>query len=155
MPENSDENAIFQKLQTFCSYRERCSFEVQQKLRRMGINKSQDKKIIDKLKKEGFINDQRFAETYIRGKLFNNNWGKIKTRFHLEQLKVPVEFIKKGFESIEEEEYKNVIQKLIEKKIIELPGQYNEMKKNKIARYCIQKGFEPYLIWQMINEHKE
>ncbi len=154
MPENSDENVILKKMQTFCSYRERCSFEAQQKLRRMGIDKARDKKIIEKLKKDGFIDDQRFAETYVRSKLLNNNWGKIKTRFYLEQLKVPEKFIQKGFDLIDQEQYNNVIKKLIEKKNIEFPGRYNEVKKNKIARYCIQKGFEPSLVWQLMKENR-
>ncbi len=152
MLENIRKNSVLKVLQTFCSYRERCSFEVQQKLRRMGIVNPYREKLINELKEEGFIDDKRFAETYARGKLINNNWGKVKTRFSLQHLKIPEEYINKAFESIEEDDYNNILQKIIENKCAEITEPNIEIKKNKIARYCIQKGFEPSLIWQMINK---
>jgi len=154
MPEFPCQKDLYQKLQSFCSYRERSTFEVSQKLKESGVNIEKQKQIIDKLKEEGFVDDRRFVETYVRSKLFNNHWGKVKTELHLKQLNIPEDLIAEGLGSVDGSEYQNILKKVISKKNNEIADTNVEIKKHKIARYCIQKGFEPSLVWSFINDIK-
>ncbi len=153
MSTNQKEQYIYEKLKTFCSYRERCSHEVKEKLTELKANELQKEQIINKLYKEDFINDERFAEVYARGKFFSNNWGKIKIEFHLNQFNIPKEYINKAFQAINESEYRSKLQQIIEKKYHENADINYKIRKNKTARYCIQKGFEPWLVWQILNDN--
>ncbi len=148
----SHEEELFQKLQSYCAYRERCSFEVQQKLRRMGAGKAHMENIIKRLEKEGFLDDKRFTETYVKSKILNNNWGKTKVRYYLKHFKIPEKQIEEVFNLIDEEEYNKNLRNIIKKKYNEIRNDNSDVKKNKTANYCIQKGFETYLVWQLINE---
>jgi len=152
MPKYYNKEELYKKLQSFCAYRERCSFEVHQKLQELGANSDNTMHLISKLKEEGFINDKRFAETYVRSKLFNNKWGKLKAKNNLKQLNIPEKYINNAMDSINEEGYKNILQTVIDKKINEISDTDKEIKNNKIARHCIQKGFESSLVWQLLND---
>ena len=143
---------LYKKLQSFCAYRERCSFEVHQKLQELEANNDNTNYLIDKLKEDGFIDDKRFVETYVRSKLFNNKWGKLKIKNNLKQLNIPEKYINNALDSIDQEEYKNILQTVINKKNNEINDTDKEIKNNKIVRHCIQKGFEPPLVWQLLND---
>ncbi len=146
------EEELFQKLQSFCAYRERCSFEVEQKLRRMGAGKTHIEKTIIRLKKDGFLDDRRFTDIYVRSKMFNKNWGKTKTKYYLRQLNIPEKYIADVFGCVDENEYNNNLKDIIKKKYSQISVKDEAIRKNKTANYCIQKGFEAYLVWQLIDE---
>ncbi|MBP5584331.1 MAG: RecX family transcriptional regulator, partial [Bacteroidales bacterium] len=64
---------------------ERNEQDVQKKLKLWEISENESRKIVARLQEEGFISQERYLKSYIRGKFVYNKWGKIKIRYALLQ----------------------------------------------------------------------
>ncbi len=138
------------KARRFCAWRERCSKEVEEKLKAQGAKERQIVAVIDQLGKEGFIDNQRFAKTYVRAKFENNRWGKVKIKAELMQRNISNENINNALGEIDEENYKQTLRTLIIKKIHDLTAKKKDHVREKTAAYCIQKGYEPSFVWETL-----
>lgn len=144
---------IFEKIKFYCKYRERCVKEVRTKLLSYKLQKADTERILDDLINENYINDERFATAFVRGKFSLNHWGKLKIKIALKQLEINDHIIKNALNVINEEEYKRIINKLAEKKFYQLRAEKNLLtKKIKIQNFLLQKGFERNLISDVIKK---
>ncbi|AEE53864.1 regulatory protein RecX [Haliscomenobacter hydrossis] len=141
-----------QKLQRYCAFQERCHQEVRQKLYELSVYGDLQEEIVAELISENFLNEERFARTYARGKFRTRSWGRIRIQQELKQRKVSEYCIRKGMEEIEEEEYLKALQKIIAKKQAELAGEEEFAARQKTAQYAMRKGFESELIWAILRE---
>ena len=151
-PISEGNDAVLQKLRHFCSFQERCTAEVEEKLTSLGAGKGQAPALIEQLRKEKFLDDERFARTFARGKFRINRWGRVKIRYELAGRGIPEEIIRKGLEEIDEEEYLEAINNLVRKKLNEIKGQKKLTIRNKIFTFVSGKGFEADLISSAIKE---
>lgn len=139
---------VLAKVEAFCAYRERCPWEVRQKLRELGMEGETAEQIYTVLETDGFFNEARFAIAYAGGKFRINHWGRVRIRLELQQRHIAPALIRQALESIEETEYRAVLQQLIERKRRQLgPGKHE---RNKIAAAIIRAGFEPELVFQYL-----
>lgn len=76
-PRKSPQKAL-ETLEWLCSKMERCPEDVRRSLYRWGIDRSEWEGIIDKLKQNQFIDEQRYTRAYIREKLSVGRWGTAK-----------------------------------------------------------------------------
>ena len=141
-----------QKLQRYCAFQERCHQEVRQKLYELSVYGDLQEEIVAELISDNFLNEERFARTYARGKFRSRSWGRIRIQQELKQRKVSDYCIRKGMEEIEEEEYLKALQKIIAKKQAELAGGEEFTARQKTAQYAMRKGFESELIWAILRE---
>jgi regulatory protein len=138
----------------FCSYRERAHNEVRTKLINMGVYGDKLEEIIAQLVSEGYLNEERYARAYVSGKFRIKQWGRRKILMGLKKQQIGEYAIRKGMTEIDDEEYEEVISKLIQKKM-ESSRITNQFEKNKkVALFLAQKGFEPELIWAKIKENE-
>ena len=148
------EEAI-QKLRHYCSYQERSHYEVQQKLWELGVRRVEHDEIISTLIEEDYLNEERFAKAFVGGKFRMKDWGRKKIWHALKEKQVSEYNIKKGMKEIDDEEYKNVLQELAEKKYALLKGEQYLVRKKKTIDYLTQKGFEVDLVLRVMNELTE
>lgn len=141
-----------QKLQRYCAFQERCHQEVRQKLYELSVYGDLLEEIIAELIADNFLNEERFARTYARGKFRTRSWGRVRIQQELKQRKVSDYCIRKGMEEIDEEEYLKTLQKVIAKKQAELTGEEQFTARQKTAQYAMRKGFESELIWAILRE---
>lgn len=144
----------FQKLKHYCAYQERCHYEVRQKAYELGLRKADVEEQIANLIEEGYLNEERFARMFSRGKFSLKNWGRIKIRNELRMKKMSDYCISKGMTEIDDEEYEKVLKTLAKEKWkkINSRGANRFVKMTKTRNYLLQKGFEPHLIMKAINE---
>lgn len=74
-----------QKLMHFCAYRDRSQREVENKLDEMRMIPVAKEKIIISLMQENFLNEERFARSFVRGKFRIKKWGRIKIKQELKK----------------------------------------------------------------------
>ncbi len=141
---------ILEKIRKFCVYQERSIFDVKMKLQSWKIDESIISEIILQLKKEDFIDEERFAIAYANGKLRNNRWGKNKIYYALQQKQVPDLTIQIALNSIDEDEYIKILKAVIASKNINDENQFRC--NQKLVKYAMQKGFQPELIWKIIKD---
>ncbi len=129
------------KMQKFCAYQERCMQDVRSKLFELGIRNSEAEFVIAELISEKYINEERFAKSFARGKFRINKWGRIKIEMALKQKNISSICIKKGLQEISESDYAKTIQQLI-KKLSNNKQDFTKTEKAKIVRSLLSKGFE-------------
>lgn len=134
-----------------CSQKEQCIDDITKKLTAWELSENDSRKIINSLLKEKFIDEKRYAGFFARDKFRFNKWGKIKIAAHLKMKNIPSGIIKEALESIDNEEYVDVLKNLLSehRRHIKAKNQYDL--KGKLLRYGQSKGFENGLLFDLIN----
>ena len=139
-------------LEHFCAYQERCHKEVEQKLYDLKMIPEAKEKIILHLLQHNFLNEERFAKAFVRGKFSIKKWGRIKIVNQLRFKNISPYNIKAGLNEINEDDYVATLQKIALKKIPLLKEANTYKKKNKLAVFLISKGYESGLTYKIVNE---
>jgi regulatory protein len=93
------------KLQAYCAYQDRCHSEVRSKLLDLGIYGDDLEDIIVALIEDNFLNEERYARSYARGKFRIKQWGRLRIRRELKFRKISDYCIRKAMEEIDENDY--------------------------------------------------
>jgi len=139
------------KARRYCAYQERCHYEVETKLKSLGLHYEFVPVICVKLVEEGYLSEERFVSAYVRGKFNQSKWGVHKIKIGLQQKHISPKLIEWGLKEIDEDLYRNELTRLLEVKRERLKGRPAEMK-DKLWRYARQKGYESHLISEIVNE---
>lgn len=142
------------KIEAYCAYQDRCHSEVKSKLFSFGLNQEEVDTLMVDLIGNRFLDEERFAKSFVSGKFRIKNWGRIKIRQALKQKQVSDYCINKGFNEIDLDEYVLVIQKLVIRKSNELEAKEKDVfkRKMKIARFMASRGFESDLVFDAIEQ---
>jgi regulatory protein len=141
------------KIKHYCAYQERCHSEVRYKLLSWRIRGQLIEEMLAMLVEENYLNEERYARAIVRGKFQYKQWGKRKISLFLKHKDISENCIKLAMQEIDEDVYSETILKIILKKIEEYSPCASFEMRQKITQYLSQKGFESYLIQQIINEN--
>ncbi len=142
------------KLMQFCAYRDRSQKEVQEKLREMRMIPEACEQITIQLMRENFLNEERFARSFVRGKFRIKKWGRIKIKQELKAREISSPLIKIAFSEIDNSAYFSTLKVLAEKKFPLINESNPYKKKQKMISFLHQKGFEFPLIMEVLEEFK-
>ncbi|MCE7057759.1 RecX family transcriptional regulator [Algoriphagus sp. AGSA1] len=140
----------FEKLTTYCAYQERCPWEIRRKLYEKGIKDESAEKLIAELISEEFVNEDRYARSFARGKFRLKKWGKNRIRLELKMREIPENLIRKGLSEIDPEEYYDTLLTQTEKKWESTHEGDSYKKKFKVTQYLLSKGFEMDLVKEAV-----
>ncbi len=139
-----DFQKIKSKLESFCAYQERSLYEVEKKLNTLTLISEDKKRIISHLDQNNFLNQGRFIEAYVSGKLNQKRWGKEKIRVGLIQHKIPKIDIDQAMNYIPEKTYQNNLLILAQRKALSIKKEEDlYLKKAKLMRFLYSKGYTP------------
>lgn len=147
----SSDEAIL-NIQKYCAFQERCHQEVRSKLLEHGIYGDLLEEIISDLICNNFLDEERFAKTYARGKFRMKHWGRNKIKNELKLRKVSDYSIKEAMKEIDLEEYETALRQLLEKKerLTTYKNKFDRVKK--LTDYAMTKGYEYDLISIILKE---
>ena len=146
---------VFLKLADWCSRAEHCSFEALQKLSVLELEEAEAQQVLERLMQERFIDDERFANSYVRDKFRFNKWGRIKIRYMLRQMHIATAVVNKAFNQIDDDEYLEMLRTLIRHKQTQIKSSSPREKKANLLRFAQGRGFEPHLIFGVLGEPDE
>jgi len=146
-----DEHAARAKAGHYCSYQERSQQEVRDKLYEWGQPANVVENIISGLISDNFLNEERFAKAYATGKFRQKGWGKVKIKQGLKFKQVPDVLIKKALQSIPDDEYLLMLQKVLTKKDVALSEKNLYKRRYKLQQYALGRGYEGDLISDVLN----
>ncbi|TSD66966.1 regulatory protein RecX [Inquilinus sp. KBS0705] len=138
----TDEKAALAKAENYCAYQERSQQEVRNKLYEWGLWTAAVENIISRLIEDNFLNEERFAKAYTKGKFNQKQWGKIKIKMGLKLKNVSPVLIKKALLTIDEDDYRLTLQKVIAKKAATLPEKDTYKRRYKLQQYALSRGYE-------------
>lgn len=139
------------KMQRFCAYQERSHNEVRSKLIEIGIYGDTIDQILIELIQENFLNEERFAKAFARGKFNVKRWGRNKIKQELKLHKISAYCMKKAMEEISPEDYLHTLEELVRKKSDLIQEEDNYKLRIKLFPYLHQKGYETELINQVLD----
>lgn len=142
---------IKHKIEQWCAYRDRCHKEVYDKLRNYGLDDEDTNALISHLIEYQFLDEQRYAESFVSGKYRIKKWGKKKIFMHLRQKDVPKRIIESALDTIDQKIYRENIETLAAKKWKEKKGSDFE-RKVKVQRFLAGRGYDFELIHQVLED---
>ena len=144
-----------QRAGRFCAFRERSPNELFEKIQSWGISEENASKLVAELSKEGYVDEQRFANAFCNDKFEFNSWGKQKIKALIYSHKLSESAIQNALDRIDPEKYEIRIKELAMSKWSRLEREEEFKRKQKTAAYLSGKGFELDLIWSAINSFEE
>jgi len=146
-------NEAQKKLENYCVYQERCHKEVRNKLKEMQMIPEAIDLITVHLIQNNYLNEERFAKAFVRGKFRIKKWGKNRLLRELKFREISKYSIDSAFKEIDLDDYYTTLDELVKKRINQVTEKNNFKKKKKVADYLLYRGWESHLIYEKLNEY--
>lgn len=137
-------------LENYCAYQERCHKEVEQKLFDLKMIPAAKEHIILHLMQHNFLNEERYAKAFVRGKFTIKKWGRIKIINNLKFKNISAYNIKTALKEINEDDYYSTLKSIAEKKEVLIKESNSFKKRNKLSTFLISKGYESSLVFDLV-----
>ncbi|CAL2090146.1 regulatory protein RecX [Tenacibaculum sp. 190524A05c] len=144
---------IKRKMERYCVYQDRCHKEVEDKLREYKLIPQAREAILLHLLEHNFLNEERFAKSFARGKFRIKKWGRIRIVRELKFRHISEYNIKTALKEIDEDTYMNNLYGLAEKKNNLIKDTNNYERKRKLYAYLNYRGYETSLIQEVIETY--
>lgn len=127
-------------LEAACARREYCSGDILKKaLLKSEGDKASAAEIVEGLKKNGFVDDARYAGAYAREKSAINGWGPVKIRRFLLAKGIDAQTVSEALETVDNDKADTRLLKLLESKRKSLKD--DPAAKLKLLRYALTRGY--------------
>ena len=135
-----------EKIQAYCAYQERCHQEVTKKLKSWGLIPDAVDMLLAELMQHNFLNEERYARSFARGKFRIKKWGRIKIRLELKKREIYSKCIEFAMQEIDEDAYYETLKEVLQKKSNLEKEIHPYKRKAKLTRYLVSRGYEYDLI---------
>ena len=147
-----EQQSAYLKATIICSRGETSAFDIKEKLKKWELDDEDSLAVISLLKKEKYLDDERFARAYVKDKFRFNHWGRQKIAFMLHSKNISKDIQEAAFEEIEEEAYSDQLVKLLKDKEKTIKAKDKLDKRNKLMRFAMGRGFETNKIFAAFKE---
>ncbi|AXT52250.1 RecX family transcriptional regulator [Aquimarina sp. BL5] len=151
-PQSITVTEALKKMEHYCAYQERCHKDIKDKLSSMKLIPEAKEKIILHLLEHNFLNEERFAKSFARGKFRIKKWGKQRIVRELKFRQISAYCIKMALKEIPENEYLETFHELAEKKFATISETNAFKKRKKLIDYLLYRGWENQLVFEKVNE---
>lgn len=141
-----------EKIRGFCLYRERSQKEVRDKLYTYGLLPDTVDLLLSELIQERFLDEERFARAYVRGKYRIKKWGRFKIKQSLYPHQLSDYVLKKAFTEIDPDLYFQNLLELVEKRWPLTKGQNQYQRRQKLRYYLQNRGYENDLVLEAMQQ---
>ena len=151
MKKDMTEQEAYLQLAALCAQAEHCQQEMRDKMRRWELDESVQNRIIDRLIKERYVDDERYARAFVKDKIRYNKWGRRKVQQALWQKRIDADIQQRVLDEIDEKEYLDVLRPLLKQKRKSIRAANNYELNQKLARFALSRGFTFDLIRQCMD----
>lgn len=140
------------KIESYCAYQDRCHIEVVSKLKDMGMIPLAIDTIIAQLIEDRFLNEERFAKSFARGKFNIKKWGKNRIVRELKFRNISKYNITTALKEIEPEAYLTTLDDLAHKRLQQITETNIQKRRKKLADYLLYRGWESHLVYEKLKD---
>ena len=151
MKKDMTEQEAYLQLAALCAQAEHCQQEMRDKMRRWELDESVQNRIIDRLIKERYVDDERYARVFVKDKIRYNKWGRRKVQQALWQKRIDADIQQRVLDEIDEKEYLDVLRPLLKQKRKSIRAANDYELNQKLARFALSRGFTFDLIRQCMD----
>ena len=155
MKKDMTEQEAYLQLAALCAQAEHCQQEMRDKMRRWELDETVQNRIIDRLIKERYIDDERYARAFVKDKIRYNKWGRRKVQQGLWQKRIDADIQQRVLDEIDEKEYLDVLRPLLKQKRKSIRAANDYELNQKLARFALSRGFTFDLIRQCLDVDEE
>ncbi|MDU2329168.1 MAG: regulatory protein RecX [Prevotella bivia] len=145
------EAQALKKLGDLCAKAEHCSGEIMEKMYKMGLPEDAKTRIMEKLTKYSYVDDERFTNAYVYDKIRYNKWGRRKIEQALWAKRIDNKIANLVLDAVPDEEYLSVLRPLLKSKYPTIKAETDYERSVKLIKYALGKGFTFDLIKQCID----
>ena len=149
---NKTADETLTSLMRLCARAERSSGDALRLMQNWGVNKNEQQKVLQRLIKERFIDDRRYAETFIREKCNLSAWGRYKIQSALKRKGIASDIIAEALAKLNPTDNKKRLQDRLQTKIKHIKYDTEYQLKTKLIRYALSLGFEMDEVMDSVNE---
>ena len=150
MKEISEQEAYL-RLAALCAQAEHCQQEMRDKMKRWNIDETVQNRIIDRLVKERYIDDERYARAFVKDKIRYNKWGRRKVQQALWQKRINDDIQQCVLDEIDEKEYLDILRPLLKQKRKSIKAESDYELNQKLVRFALGRGFGFDIIRQCLD----
>ena len=155
MKKEMTEQEAYLQLAAICAQAEHCEQEMRDKMKRWEIDETVQNRIIDRLTKERYIDNERYARAFVKDKIRYNKWGRRKVQQALWMKRIDKEIQQRVLDEIDEKEYLNVLRPLLKQKRKSIKAQNDYEMNQKLVRFALGRGYTFDIIRQCMEVDEE
>ena len=155
MSKQKTEQEAYLQLAAVCAQAEHCEQEMRDKMKRWEIDETVQNRIITRLVKERYIDDERYARAFVKDKIRYNKWGRRKVQQALWQKRIDDDIQRCVLDEIDEKEYLDVLRPLLKQKRKTIKAQSDYELNQKLMRFALSRGFTFDIIRQCVDVEQE
>jgi regulatory protein len=155
MKKEMTEQEAYLQLAALCAQAEHCEQEMRDKMRRWEIDETAQNRIIDRLIKERYIDNERYARAFVKDKIRYNKWGRRKVQQALWMKRIDNDLQQRVLDEIDEKEYLDVLRPLLKQKRKSTKASSDYELNQKLVRFALSRGFTFNIIRQCLEVDEE
>ena len=155
MKKEMTEQEAYLQLAALCAQAEHCQREMREKMRRWEVDETVRNRVLDRLVRERFVDDERYARAFVKDKIRYNKWGRRKVQQALWQKGIDSEIQRKVLDEIDEKEYLSILRPLLRQKRKSIKAQNDYELNQKLLRFALGRGYTFDIIRQCIDVDEE
>lgn len=146
------ESQALKRMAAYCSRAERCEYDVRKKLAALELSDEEINSITGRLKKEKFIDDNRFCRSFINDKARFNKWGETKIRFELKKRNISESVFNPILEELAGEVFETQLEHILKVKVKTIKAKSDYDRRNKLIRFALGRGFPMDMVVKNVNK---
>ena len=149
------ENDAYLSLAALCAQAEHCQHEMLEKMRRWELSDEAQARVMERLVKERYVDDERYARAFVKDKVRYNKWGRRKVEQALWQKHIDEDIRQRVLDEVDDEEYLSVLRPLLQQKRKSTKAQSDYELNQKLVRFALGRGFTFDVIRQCLDVEEE
>ena len=155
MKKETTEQEAYLQLAALCAQAEHCQQEMRDKMRRWEMAPEAQERVIARLVKERYIDDERYARAFVKDKIRYNKWGRRKVQQGLWMKHIDDDIQQRVLDEVDDEEYLAVLKPLLAQKRKSTKAQNDYELNHKLVRFAFRRGFTYDIIRQCLDVDEE
>ena len=151
MKKEMTEQEAYLQLAALCAQAEHCEQEMRDKMRRWELDETVQNRIINRLIKERYVDDERYARAFVKDKIRYNKWGRRKVQQALWKKRIDADIQQRVLDEIDEKEYLDILRPLLKQKRKSIKAESDYELNQKLVRFALGRGFGFDIIRQCLN----
>ena len=149
------EQEAYLALAALCAQAEHCQWEMLEKMRRWELADEAQARVMARLVKERYVDDERFTRAFVKDKVRYNKWGRRKIEQALWQKHINEDIRQRVLDEVSDDEYLTVLLPLLKQKRKSTKAQNDYELNRKLMRFALGRGFTFDIIRQCIEVDDE
>ena len=155
MSKEKTEQEAYLQLAAMCAQAEHCEQEMRDKMKRWGIEPDAQDRVVARLVKERYVDNERYARAFVKDKIRYNKWGRRKVMQALWMKRIDDDIQHRVLDEIDDKEYIDVLVPLLKQKRKTIKAKSDYKLNQKLVRFALSRGFDFSIIRQCMDVDDE